>query len=106
MALFGKGVRRVCAVVAASTARGMLRQLRVALGSTRTVELRLDWLKTDAERRRFLNGLRRHVSRTATFLATCRRKEGGGEVTGGIARQRSGEHTSELPSQSNLVCRP
>jgi 3-dehydroquinate dehydratase / shikimate dehydrogenase len=87
MALFGKGVRRVCAVVAASTARGMLRQLRVALGSTRTVELRLDWLKTDAERRRFLNGLRRHGSRTATFLATCRRKESGGKFTGDIARQ-------------------
>jgi 3-dehydroquinate dehydratase/shikimate dehydrogenase len=59
----------------------------VALASTRTVELRLDWLETDAERRRFLNGLRRHVSRTATFLATCRRKEGGGKFRGDIARQ-------------------
>jgi 3-dehydroquinate dehydratase/shikimate dehydrogenase len=65
----------------------MLRQVRVALASTRTVELRLDWLETDAERRRFLNGLRRHVSRTATFLATCRRKEGGGKFRGDIARQ-------------------
>jgi 3-dehydroquinate dehydratase/shikimate dehydrogenase len=87
MALFGKGVRRVCAVVAAATARGMLHQVRVALRRTRTVELRLDWLETDAERLRFLKRLRKHVSRSATFLATCRRKEGGGKFTGDIARQ-------------------
>lgn len=87
MALFGKGVRRLCAVVAARTASEMFRQLRVALGSTPTVELRLDWLKTDAERLRFLRRLSKHVSRGATFLATCRRKEGGGKFTGDIARQ-------------------
>lgn len=87
MALFGKGVRRLCAVVAASTASEMFRQLRVALRSTPTVELRLDWLKTDAERLRFLRRLSRHVSRGATFLATCRRTEGGGKFTGDIARQ-------------------
>ena len=87
MARFGKGLSRVCAVAAAATARGMLRQVRVALASTRTVELRLDWLKTDAERRRVLNGLKRHASRTATFLATCRRQEAGGKFPGDIARQ-------------------
>lgn len=87
MALFGKGVRRICAVVAASTASEMFRQVRVALRSTPTVELRLDWLKTDAERLRFLSRLRKNVSRGATFLATCRRKEGGGKFRGDIARQ-------------------
>jgi 3-dehydroquinate dehydratase/shikimate dehydrogenase len=87
MALFGKGVRRICAVVAASTASEMFRQLRVALRSTPTVELRLDWLESDAERLRFLRRLSRHVSRGATLLATCRRKEGGGKFTGDIARQ-------------------
>jgi 3-dehydroquinate dehydratase / shikimate dehydrogenase len=87
MALFGKGVGPICAVVAASTASGMFHQLRVALKSTPTVELRLDWLKSDAERLRFLRRLRKRVSRSATFLATCRRKEGGGKFTGDIARQ-------------------
>ena len=87
MALFGKGVKRICAVVAASTASEMFRQLRVALRSTPTVELRLDWLKTDAERQRFLRRLSKHGSRGATFLATCRRKEGGGKFTGDVAGQ-------------------
>lgn len=87
MALFGKGVRRICAVVAASTASEMFRQVRVALRSTPTVELRLDWLKTDAERVRLLSRLSKPVSRGATFVATCRRKEGGGKFAGDIARQ-------------------
>src|SRR5215469_817975 len=87
MALFGKGVRRICAVVAASTASEMFRQVRLALRSTPTVELRLDWPKSDAERVRLLSRLRKHVSRGATFVATCRRKEGGGKFGGDIARQ-------------------
>ena len=87
MVLFGKGVRRICAVVAASTASEMFRQVREAQRSTPTVELRLDWLKTDAERLRFLSRLRKNVPRGATFLATCRRKEGGGKFRGDIARQ-------------------
>ncbi len=87
MNLFGKGVRRVCAVVAASTAAQMARQVRLALGSTSTIELRLDWLRSDSERSRFLSWLRKRHPRNATFLATCRRKEGGGKFTGDIACQ-------------------
>ena len=87
MALFGNGVRRICAVVAAPTASGMHRQARVALRSTPTVELRLDWLKTDTERQRFLNLLRKGGFPKATFLATCRRQESGGKFMGDIARQ-------------------
>jgi len=59
MGLFGKGLRRICAVVAASTADEMSKMVRSALRQTRTVELRLDWLSSDAERARFLDWLGR-----------------------------------------------
>ena len=65
MGLFGKGVARICAVVAASSAREMAAQLRRALRETPTVELRLDWLKNDSERQRFLVWLRRSRRRRA-----------------------------------------
>ena len=78
MSLFGKGVGRICAVVAASSAREMAAQLRLAWRETPTVELRLDWLKSDSERRRLLAWLRRHRPRKAVIVATCRRREGGG----------------------------
>jgi 3-dehydroquinate dehydratase / shikimate dehydrogenase len=78
MSLFGKGVGRICAVVAASTAREMAAQLLLAWRETPTVELRLDWLKSDSERRRLLAWLRRHRPRKAVLVATCRRREGGG----------------------------
>jgi 3-dehydroquinate dehydratase / shikimate dehydrogenase len=78
MSLFGKGVERICAVVAASSAREMAAQLRLAWRETPTVELRLDWLKSDFERRRLLAWLRRNRPRRAVIVATCRRREGGG----------------------------
>ena len=87
MTLFGKGVGRVCAVAAASTAAEMSRQVRAAARSARTIELRLDWLHSDAERARLIRWLKKHRSANATFLATCRRKEGGGKFAGDIARQ-------------------
>jgi 3-dehydroquinate dehydratase / shikimate dehydrogenase len=87
MALFGKGVRRVCAVAAASTAAEMARQVRGALRSARTVELRLDWLQSDAGRARLIRWLKKHRPTNVTFLATCRRKKGGGKFAGDIARQ-------------------
>jgi 3-dehydroquinate dehydratase/shikimate dehydrogenase len=87
MALFGTGVRRVCAVVAAPTAAEMSREVRSALRSTRTVELRLDWLRSDAERTRFLAWLRKSKLRNSTFLATCRRREGGGKFDGNVDRE-------------------
>ena len=78
MNLFGKGVGRICAVVAASTAREMAAQLLRAWRETPTVELRLDWLKSDSERRRLLTWLRRNRPGRAVIVATCRRREGGG----------------------------
>jgi 3-dehydroquinate dehydratase/shikimate dehydrogenase len=87
MGLFGTGLRRICAVVAASTAVEMARLVRSALPQTRTVELRLDWLTSDSERERFLAWLCKYKPRNSTFLATCRRREGGGKFTGGIDRE-------------------
>ena len=87
MAPFETNIGKICAVVAASTAAEMSRQIRLALQRTRTVELRLDWLRSDAERSRFIRWLKTHRLTSATFLATCRRKEGGGRFSGDIARQ-------------------
>jgi 3-dehydroquinate dehydratase / shikimate dehydrogenase len=87
MGPFGTGLRRICAVVAAGTAAEMSRLVRAALRHTSTVELRLDWLSSDAERARFLGWLRKRRPRKATFLATCRRREGGGKFSGGVDRE-------------------
>ncbi len=80
------GRDKICAVVASADAESMRRQLRAALRETGTVELRLDWLATDAEISRFLSRLR-SVPRRATFIATCRRREAGGKYTGTMAAQ-------------------
>ena len=56
--LFGRD--RICAVVAARTAREMAQQLRRALRWTRTVELRLDYLENGKELGRFAFWLARH----------------------------------------------
>ncbi len=82
--LFRAGIRRICAVAAASTAVEMARLVRAALRETPTVELRLDWLRSDSERARFLLWLKRNKMRNATLLATCRRREGGGRLRGGV----------------------
>jgi 3-dehydroquinate dehydratase/shikimate dehydrogenase len=82
MALFGKGIRRICAVVAAETASEMAEQIGLALQETPTVELRLDYLRSDAERTKFLKWLAEKRFGDATFLATCRRLEGGGLFRG------------------------
>jgi 3-dehydroquinate dehydratase / shikimate dehydrogenase len=84
MGLFGTGVARICAVVATSSARDMVVQLRSALRETSTVELRLDWLSSNSERRRFLGWLRRNRPRRAGLVATCRRREGGGLFAGSV----------------------
>jgi len=84
MGLFGKGVARICAVVAASSAREMAAQFRRALRETPTIELRLDWLANDSERRRFLAWLRRNRPKRAVLLATCRRRQGGGLLAGSV----------------------
>ena len=81
--LFGRGRDRVCAVAAGETSAQMVRQLRAGLKVTRTVELRLDWLKSDAERSRFLRWLNARKLRGAKLIATCRRIVGGGKLSGG-----------------------
>jgi 3-dehydroquinate dehydratase/shikimate dehydrogenase len=80
--LFGDGARRICAVAAAPTAVAMAALVRAGLRETPTIELRLDWLRNDAERSRFLLWVKRNRPRGATFLATCRRREGGGKLGG------------------------
>lgn len=52
----------------------------------RTIELRLDWLKDEAEIGRFLRQLAAAKPR-ATLIATCRRRAAGGEFRGSIAKQ-------------------
>src|SRR5258708_13016946 len=74
---FGKGIERLCGVLAAPTARELRRLLALALRETRTAEIRLDWLKNDAERRAFLQWLKAHCPRKAQVIATCRPRLGG-----------------------------
>jgi 3-dehydroquinate dehydratase / shikimate dehydrogenase len=81
---FGIGVERICGVAAASTAVEMAVQIRAALRETPTVELRLDWLRSDAERARLLRWVRKNNPNGAVFVATCRRKAGGGKFSGDI----------------------
>jgi len=49
--------------------------------------LRLDWLSSYLQRERFLAWLKKSKVRSATFLATCRRREGGGKFAGGVDRE-------------------
>jgi 3-dehydroquinate dehydratase / shikimate dehydrogenase len=79
---FGTGLARICAVVAAPTSAEMATFVRAALREASTIELRLDWLRSDAQRKRFLLWLRKHRPRRAVFIATCRRREGGGLFSG------------------------
>ncbi|MCL6566581.1 MAG: shikimate dehydrogenase [Acidobacteriia bacterium] len=77
---------RICAVVAAPTAAGMLRQLACALRHTRTVELRLDWLRSRRQILLLLAALARRRLR-ATCIATCRRRVAGGRFVGSPTAQ-------------------
>jgi 3-dehydroquinate dehydratase len=95
MGSFGKGLARICAVAAAPKAAEMAAQVRAALREASTIELRIDWLVTDAERTRFLAWLRNEClgknhagrMRRATFLVTCRRRRAGGLFAGSIEAQ-------------------
>src|SRR5262249_23943847 len=84
---FGEGLSRLCAVVAASTASEMAAQVRLALREATTIELRLDYLASDAERTRFLAWLRRQLVRRAQSIAACRRRAGGGLFDGSAAAE-------------------
>ncbi|HLJ40150.1 MAG TPA: shikimate dehydrogenase [Candidatus Acidoferrales bacterium] len=84
--LFGED--RICGVVAATTAREMWQQLREVARHTRTVELRLDWLRSERELQVFLVRLRRaKFGRRVTLIATCRRIEAGGRFAKGVTGQ-------------------
>jgi 3-dehydroquinate dehydratase / shikimate dehydrogenase len=87
MSVFGKGIARVCAVVATPKAGEFRRLVRAALRRTPTVELRLDWLASDEERDKALNWLKRSKFKKAQFLATCRRRVGGGEFAGSAVEE-------------------
>jgi 3-dehydroquinate dehydratase/shikimate dehydrogenase len=80
---------KICAVVAAPDSGSMWRQLQQALSQTRTVELRLDWLRDDPEIARFIARLRVATAknRRATLIATCRRRPAGGLYRGTVAKQ-------------------
>jgi 3-dehydroquinate dehydratase / shikimate dehydrogenase len=80
------GTDRVCGVIAAETAREMSSQLRRALLRTRTLELRLDYLRAPGQRDAFLSSVRRRRPR-AVLIATCRRTEGGGQFSGSRKQQ-------------------
>jgi 3-dehydroquinate dehydratase/shikimate dehydrogenase len=80
--IFGAGKARICAVVATSKAREFRNLVRKALKETPTVELRLDWLENDRERHEALDWLKRSAPQNAAFIATCRRRVGGGEFAG------------------------
>lgn len=83
ISVFGKGVARLCAVVATAKAAEFIDLVRSALKESPTIELRLDWLANDRERNKVLRWLRQHAPRKASFIATCRRSAGGGEYAGG-----------------------
>jgi 3-dehydroquinate dehydratase/shikimate dehydrogenase len=87
MSRFGRGLGRICAVVAEPTAAGMSTQIKLALHEGSTIELRLDWLASDAQRSRLLRWLSRNRPRSAIFLATCRRRGAGGLFRGNIQAQ-------------------
>ncbi|MGH9732112.1 MAG: type I 3-dehydroquinate dehydratase, partial [Candidatus Acidiferrales bacterium] len=84
--LFGED--RICGVVAATTAREMWHQLRKALRYTRTIELRLDWLRSERELRVFLIRLgRAKFGRKVMLIATCRRTDAGGNFSKSVTGQ-------------------
>src|SRR6202046_5314552 len=110
--MFGK--HKICAVVAASDSRSMWRQLQQALTQTRTIELRLDWLRDDAEIARFIARLRTAKNLHATLIATCRRRPAGGLYRGTAAKQllhlaeavRAGCQWYDLDIETSSACPP
>ncbi len=70
---------RICAVVAAPTFRQAQEQLRRALKLTKTIELRLDYLRSHGERRKLLRRLAQWKARPC-LIATLRTEAGGGRL--------------------------
>jgi 3-dehydroquinate dehydratase/shikimate dehydrogenase len=83
------GADRICAVVAARSAAEAIRHLkeaRTAPQRAHVVELRLDFLANRSEMARLLGWVARQ-SRKPTLIATCRRRQAGGEFRGSVADQ-------------------
>ena len=85
--VFGEGAARICAVVAATRVEDFRAQVKRASRESHTVELRLDWLADDRERHRALDWLKRSAPRKTQFIATCRRRLGGGEFVGSALQE-------------------
>ena len=80
---------RICAVVAAPTAREARRQFRFAVstrGTAATIELRLDYLRSEGERSALLRWLSRR-RRQPVLIATCRTRRAGGRFRGSLYAQ-------------------
>jgi 3-dehydroquinate dehydratase/shikimate dehydrogenase len=75
------GSERICAVVAGSTAQEIRADLLRGLKATRTLEVRLDYLRNAQEREAFLRWLS-HTKLHCTVIATCRTSRGGGLFRG------------------------
>jgi 3-dehydroquinate dehydratase/shikimate dehydrogenase len=108
------GAGSICAVVAAARFPEIRAQLQDALGRTKLIELRLDWLQSDAEIARFLRWLAAQRRPEAILIATCRRREGGGRFKGSIAKQlfhlaeaiRAGCRWYDLEIETASLCPP
>ena len=85
--VFGAGAARICAVVATTRARDFRVLVQKASRQSGTVELRLDWLASDRERHRALDWLQRSAPHKTAFIATCRRRIGGGEFVGSALQE-------------------
>ncbi len=89
--LFGR--ERICVVIAERTAAAALKALRRTMAfpdgaSSKTVELRLDWLSSSREIDRLMARL--HVDRKKVcVIATLRRRAAGGKYSGGLREQMS-----------------
>ncbi len=82
------GQDRICGVIAAPTAAQAETEVRTATvrHGARLLELRLDYLRSPAERAAFLRRLPR-LRRRVTFIATCRSRSGGGKFAGSAAAE-------------------
>jgi 3-dehydroquinate dehydratase / shikimate dehydrogenase len=80
---------KICAVCAAPTAKEMLAQMGRAMKQSRTIELRLDWLRSSRELRQFLRRLGINKKKVCA-IATLRRRSAGGKFQGGLKQQREG----------------
>ncbi len=79
-------------MVVGRTAAEMQRALRHALREAETIELRLDWLRGEAEIERMIrwidrNRLKLEVGSQVTLIATCRRAQAGGKFRGSVPIQ-------------------